>query len=92
MSESTWGVLASVHDRNQALALRILKPGGSWNMEAIATQQKVRHLIQVHNLLILSKLGIHCGEPSVYLILDFLLEIILDLSVIILNSRGQHSG
>ena len=46
------------------------------------TQQKVRHLIQVHNLLILSKLGIHCGKPSVYLILDFLLEvIILNLSV-----------
>ena len=39
------------------------------------TQQKVRHLIQVHNLLILSKLGIHCGKPSVYLILDFLLEV-----------------
>ena len=41
----------------------------------MATQQKVRHLIQVHNLLILSKLGIHCGKPSVDLILDFLLEV-----------------
>ena len=40
-----------------------------------ASQQKVWHLIQVHNLLILSKLGIHCGKPSVYLILDFLLEV-----------------
>ena len=28
---------------------------------AEAAQQKVRHLIQVHNLLILSKLGIHCA-------------------------------
>ena len=44
-------------------------------MSGLLAQQKVRHLIQVHNLLILSKLGIHCGKPSVYLILDFLLEV-----------------
>ena len=31
----------------------------------VVTQQKVQHLIRVHNLIILSKLGIHCGEPSV---------------------------
>ena len=49
------------------------------------TQQKVQHLIQVHNILILSKLGIHCGKPSVYLILDFLLEVLM------LNSREQHT-
>ena len=34
---------------------------------------------EVHNLLILSKLGIHCGKPSVYLILDFLLEVSIKL-------------
>ena len=51
----------------------------SGSTAVLDTQQKVRHLIQVHNILILSKLGIHCDKPSIYLILDFLLEVSMKL-------------